>query len=146
MGAAFSGIVKFRAPAQKAAITPPIGPLLGQCGLKAMDYVKRFNEETKKYHPGTPLNVILDVRADKSYSQMIKTPATSWFLKRAVGIARANPDLDGRRKFNGSVSMRQIYEIAKIKSNDPHLGHLSLHAICGQILSIARHLKLRVVE
>ena len=140
------GRVKIRAMAQKAAVTPPIGPTLAQAGLKAMDFVKRFNEETKKYNSGTPLNVVIDINADKTYRTLIKSPDTTWFLKRAIGVPRFEPFRNGKTEFNGTISMRQIYEIAKIKAEDPHRAHISLHAICKQVLSIARHHKLKVIE
>ena len=33
-------------PAGKAAPTPPVGPALGQRGVKSMDFCKKFNELT----------------------------------------------------------------------------------------------------
>ena len=144
MSSAVEGVVKFTIPAQKATIQPPVGPLLAQRGLKAADFVKRFNDETRHFTAGVPVNAVLRVEADKTYALEVKSPSTSWFLKRACGVERCDPNV-APGTFNGSVSMRQIYEIARVKHRDPHLRQMSLQSVCKQVLSIARHCRLKVI-
>ncbi len=40
-------MVRLIVPAGKAAPTPPVGPALGQRGVKAIDFCKQFNDRTK---------------------------------------------------------------------------------------------------
>ena len=45
--------IKLLIPAGKATPTPPVGPALGQKGVKSMDFCKQFNDRTKQYVQGT---------------------------------------------------------------------------------------------
>lgn len=44
------GIVKLQLNAGKATMQPPVGPALGPYGVNGMNFVKEFNERTKKQH------------------------------------------------------------------------------------------------
>jgi len=46
----------------------------------------------------------------------------------------------------GKVTLRHVYEIAKIKQQDPPLRILSLETICKQIIGIARTCGIQVVH
>ena len=66
---------------------------------------------------------------DRSFSFQIKPPPTSWMLKRAAGIKKATSQVHIKI---GAVSIKHIYEIAKIKRElDPDQKMLSLDAICS---------------
>ena len=45
--------VRLIVPAGKATPTPPVGPALGQRGVKAIDFCKQFNERTKTMIAGS---------------------------------------------------------------------------------------------
>ncbi|KAJ1672478.1 mitochondrial 54S ribosomal protein YmL19, partial [Spiromyces aspiralis] len=53
-GNAAASILKLIVPAGKAAPSPPVGPALGQRGVKSMDFCKQFNDRTKHLAPDTP--------------------------------------------------------------------------------------------
>ena len=46
----------------------------------------------------------------------------------------------------GQVSVRQLYEIAKIKQRDPNLQHVPLLGICRMLKGTARTCGIRVVQ
>lgn len=49
---AVSQLVRLIVPAGKASPSPPVGPALGQRGVKSMDFCKQFNDRTKDLTSG----------------------------------------------------------------------------------------------
>jgi large subunit ribosomal protein L11 len=83
---AVTSLVKMYVPAGQATPTPPIGPVLGQKGVKAIDFCKQFNDRTKDVVNGAPMRVHVTVRPDRTFSFDVMTPTASYFLKKAAGI------------------------------------------------------------
>ncbi|OBZ76200.1 54S ribosomal protein L19, mitochondrial [Grifola frondosa] len=136
-------IVRILVPAGKAAPTPPIGPALGAKGVKSMDFCKEFNARTAHIEPGVPIPTLITVQPDRSFTFITKTPPTSYFLKKAAGIEKGT----GRpgHEILGTVSLKHVYEIAKIKATDDHLKHLRLEGIASTIIASAKTLGVQVV-
>lgn len=65
------------------------------------------------------LRIKLRAFTDRTYNFIIKPPPTSWFVKKALG----KETLSGHRaKLSGELSVKYVYEIAKIKKElDPDL-------------------------
>ncbi|KAI0562489.1 Ribosomal protein L11 [Gracilaria domingensis] len=129
-------VSKFTLPAGKAAPAPPVGPRLGQMGVNIMQFCKDFNAATAHYVDGTPLTTKVTAYTDRSASFKIRSPPVSYLLKRAAGVNKgaSNPG----NEVVGSVSLKHVYEIAKLKQDDIHLSHLSLEALCKCIMTTAR--------
>ena len=108
-------VIKLHVPAGQANPAPPVGPALGQHGIKIMDFCKAFNDTTKDKQ-GIILPVIIQVYEDKSFSFIIKSPPSSILLKKACGIAKAS-GTPNKEKI-GKVTQTQIEEIAKTKMKD----------------------------
>lgn len=129
-------VIKMTLPAGKAAPAPPVGPRLGQMGVNIMQFCKDFNAATAAYVDGIPLTTKVIAYTDRSASFKIRSPPVSYLLKRAAGVTKGatNPGHESV----GSVSLKHVYEIAKIKQKDRHLAHLQLEALCKSILSTAK--------
>ena len=115
------GLIKLHIPAGKATPAPPVGPALGQHGVNIMDFCKAFNAKTNKQE-GLIIPVVITVYQDRSYSFITKTPPASVLLKRAVGIAKGSGE-PNRNKV-GTVTLKQVEEIAKTKMPDLNAGDL----------------------
>lgn len=126
-------LLKLIIPAGKATAGPPIGPALGQKGVKAIDFCKQFNEASKPYISDTPLRCSVLVKPDRTFSFTVRPPATGWMLKRATGIEKASSE-----KRVCEVSAKYLYEIAKVKQEDPLMSRLPLKSIFSMILATAR--------
>ncbi|MDX8376481.1 MAG: 50S ribosomal protein L11 [Mariprofundales bacterium] len=135
-------IIKLQAPAGKANPSPPIGPVLGQAGVKIMDFCKAFNSQTQNIEAGTPLPVVLTVYVDRSFSFIVKTPPTSILLKKAVGITSGSAE-PNRNKV-GTVSSAQVREIATTKL--PDLNCYDVEAACRIVEGTARSMGLELGE
>ncbi|KDN43760.1 putative MRPL19-mitochondrial ribosomal protein, large subunit [Tilletiaria anomala UBC 951] len=114
--AAASTLVKLLVPAGKASAQPPVGPALGAKGVKAMDFAKEFNARTGHFEPGIPIPTIVTIAPDRTFTFSTKTPPTSLLLKRAAGITTGSGKAG--HELRGTISLKHIYEIAKIKLGD----------------------------
>ena len=129
--------------AGKAAPTPPVGPALGARGVKSMDFCKEFNARTAHIAPGVPIPTVITIQPDRTFSFRLKTPPTAYFLRQAAGIEKGT----GRpgHEVTGTISLKHVYEIAKIKATDQRLKHLRLEAIASTIIGTAKTLGVQVV-
>jgi len=75
-----------RVGAGSAKPGPAIGQALGPLGLNMAEFCKQFNEKTKAYDKDIPVPVVLEAFSNRSFTFTVKTPPTSWFLKRCVGV------------------------------------------------------------
>ncbi len=108
-------IIKLHVPAGQANPAPPVGPALGQHGIKIMDFCKAFNDATKD-RQGIILPVVIQVHEDRSFTFKIKSPPSSVLLKKACGIAKASGE-PNKEKI-GKVTRKQLEEIANTKMKD----------------------------
>lgn len=163
-------IVKLIVGAGQATPSPPIGPALGSKGVKSIDFCKvrapcwvppapedcvadrskEFNARTQHILPGTPMPTRVTVRADRTFHFDIRTPQTSWLLRNAAELPVGKK---GKRKgaakpgheVVGSVTLKHVYEIAKIKQSELRLSGLSLEGLCKSIIYQAKSIGLAVV-
>lgn len=136
-------LVKLIVGAGQAAPAPPVGPALGSKGVKAIDFCKEFNARTAHYQPGTPIPVLLTVKTDRSFTFEMKSPPTSWLLLKAAG-AKQGAGRPGHESV-GEISLKHVYEIAKIKKTDDRHKEVDLKAICGAVISTADAIGVKVV-
>jgi large subunit ribosomal protein L11 len=108
-------IIKLHVPGGQANPAPPVGPALGQHGVKIMDFCKAFNDKTKD-RQGLILPVVIEVYEDKSFTFKIKSPPSSVLLKKACGLAKAS-GTPNKEKI-GKVTRAQVEEIANTKMKD----------------------------
>lgn len=130
-------------PAGKAAPAPPVGPALGARGVRSADFCKEFNARTAHIEPGVPTPTLITVQPDRSFTFVTRTPPVFYFLKMAAGIEKG-PARPGH-EVTGTVSLKHVYEIAKIKASDEHMRHLPLEAVARMIVGSARSLGIQVV-
>ncbi|TYZ60845.1 hypothetical protein PybrP1_000424 [[Pythium] brassicae (nom. inval.)] len=143
MSAAVKGVVRLRVLAGKAAPSPAIGQALGPLGVNMMEFCRAFNERTAKHIENVPVPVVLTAYADRTFKFGIKTPATTWFLKRAAGVTSGSATPG--QQVVGSVSLRQIYEIAQVKQQDDNVDYIELESICKSLIGSAKSMGLNVV-
>ncbi|KAJ1482021.1 ribosomal protein L11, N-terminal domain-containing protein [Baffinella frigidus] len=137
-----TGMIRLMVPAGKAAPAPPVGPALGQKGLNLMEFCKSFNEKTKDIKESTPIPVKITAYSDRTFEYTTTAPSTMYFLKKVAGIEKG-AKAPGT-EIAGRVTLKQIYEIAKIKHADIPL--TDLRGACSQICSTARSMGLEVVN
>lgn len=137
-------LVRILVAAGKASPSPPVGPALGARGVKSMDFCKQFNDKTKHIVPETPIPTVITIKPDRTFTFITKSPPTTFLLKRAAGIEKGASKPGSQ--IVGKVSLKHIYEIAKVKQQDANLKHLSLESICASIIGVAKSVGIQVVH
>jgi len=143
-------IVKLIVGAGQASPSPPVGPALGSKGVKSMDFCKEFNARTAHITAGTPIPARIVVRPDRSFTFDLRTPVTSWMLLQAAGVERKKNNLKGANNPGhetiGTVSLKHVYEIAKIKKSEPRLSGIPLQSLVKSILGQASTVGIEVKQ
>ncbi|KAF2244618.1 ribosomal protein L11 [Trematosphaeria pertusa] len=166
-------IVKLIVGAGQASPSPPVGPALGSKGVKSMDFCKEFNARTAHYTPGTPIPARITVRPDRSFHFSLRTPPTATLLLSAAGApaikskirgagnvpgpmnnhegakgkTSANSPTNGNavKGTVGTVSLKHVFEIARIKQGEARLRGLSLEGLARSVVGQAGSLGVVVV-
>ena len=113
------GYIKLQLPAGQASPAPPVGPALGQHGVNIMEFCKAYNAKTQS-QAGMIIPVEITVYADRSFSFITKTPPTSVLLLKAAKVEKGSGEPN--REKVGTVTMRQVREITRIKMPDLNAG------------------------
>ncbi|KAF2174134.1 hypothetical protein M409DRAFT_16404 [Zasmidium cellare ATCC 36951] len=168
-------IVKLIVGAGQASPSPPVGPALGSKGVKSMDFCKEFNARTASYIVGTPIPARVTVRPDRSFHFELRTPPTASLLLAAAGVSptknklrgagntagpKSRLGMEGKGKAThsggappgnsglgvvGSVSLKHVYEIARIKQGETRLSGMSLEAVVRSVVAQAGSMGVVVV-
>ena len=134
--------VKLQIPAGKATPAPPVGTALGPQGVNIMEFCKAFNAKTSaKDQEGLIIPVVITIYSDRSFTFITKTPPVAILVKRAVNLAKGSAEPNKNKV--GTISEKQIEEIAKIKM--PDLNCFTIEAAMEQVKGACRSMGVDVV-
>ncbi|XP_023184694.1 39S ribosomal protein L11, mitochondrial isoform X2 [Xiphophorus maculatus] len=121
-------------------------PCMLKKGIPIGQFCKDFNEKTKELKEGIPLPIKIHVKPDRTYDLKIGQPTVSFFLKQAAGIAKGAGKTG--HETAGMVSVKAVYEIAKVKGEDEcfKIRDASLETVVKTIIGSARSLGIQVVN
>jgi large subunit ribosomal protein L11 len=96
-------------------------------------------------NPGTPTPVFITIQPDRTFTFVTKTPPTSYLIRQAAGITLGSGEAGKLgAKEAGTLSLKHVYEIAKLKQTDDHLKHLDLESIARSVIGSAKSAGVRV--
>jgi large subunit ribosomal protein L11 len=128
--------------AGQAKPSPPVGPALGQAGLKIMDFCKDFNAKTADFKPDVPISVMITAYEDKTFDYVMKTPPATYFIKKAAGLGGGSQK-PGHEAV-GQISVKHLHAIAEVKRKDvPHVG---LESVVKSLMGTAKSMGIKVVD
>ena len=134
--------------------------------------LQEFNARTAHYNPGTPIPARVTVRPDRSFTFELRTPPTASLLLAAAGVKPTknnkvrgagnvpgpSNNKDGARGKTstitagmgsvgtvGTVSLKHVYEIARIKQTETRLSGLSLESLAKSVAAQAASIGIVVV-
>lgn len=137
-----AAVVRLQIPAGQATAAPPVGPALGQHGVNIAEFIRAFNEATRKETPGMLIPVVLTIYSDRKFTFVTKSPPASVLLKQAAGLAKGSGE-PNRAKV-GVVSRQAVREIAERKMAD--LNAATVEAAMRIVEGTARAMGLTVEE
>lgn len=99
--------------------------------------------------PGIPIPARVTVRPDRSFHFETRTPTTSYLLLQAAGVKERKAKIRGAmlpgKESVGEVSLKHVYDIAKIKQSELRLSGLSLEGLCKSVVAQAKSIGITVV-
>ena len=99
--------------------------------------------------PGVPTPARVTVRPDRSFTFELRTPSTSYLLLQAASVKERKGRMRGAmnpgKESVGEVSLKYVYDIARIKKSELRLSGLSLKGICKSVIAQARSIGVTVV-
>ena len=136
--------------------------------------MQEFNARTSTYITGTPIPARVTVRPDRSFTFELRTPPTASLLLAAAGVSpqknklrgagnTAGPysrlGVEGRGKAAagdkaagnsglgsvGTVSLKHVYEIARIKQGESRLEGIGLEGLVRSVVAQAGSMGVVVV-
>ncbi len=131
--------IRLQCPGGQATPAPPVGPALGQHGVNIGEFVKRFNDLTKK-DAGLTIPCIVTVFKDRTFDILTKTPPASVLLKKFANVVKGSGTPNKEKV--GSVTRKHLEEIAKIKIKD--MNAASMDAAIRVIEGTARNMGIKV--
>ncbi len=131
--------IKLQCPGGQATPAPPVGPALGQHGVNIGEFVKRFNDATRKEN-GLIVPCIVTVFKDRTFEIAYKTPPASVLLKKYANVVKGSGTPNKEKV--GSVTRKHLEEIAKLKMKD--LNAASMEAALRVIEGTARNMGIKV--
>lgn len=103
------------------------------------------NARTAHLAPSTPTPTSITIAPDRTFTFTLRTPPTTFLLMRAAGITKGSGTQGSGGKPAGKVSLKHIYEIAKVKCGDEGLGVLGLERVAKGILGTAKTMGVEVI-
>lgn len=134
-------IVTLQIPAGKANPAPPIGPALAQHGINLMGFCKEYNAKTSN-RMGDIIPAEITIFQDGSFKIKLKSPPTSFLIKKAAGIKKAasNP----KTETVATLTRKQVQEIAELKF--PDLNSHDIESAMREIEGTARQMGIKVAK
>ncbi|KAK4425482.1 54S ribosomal protein L19, mitochondrial [Sesamum alatum] len=96
---------------------------LGQYRLNLMAFSKDFNARTQKYKPETPMAVTITAFTDNTFEFTMRSPS---------------------HVTASTITLKHVYEIAKLKQRDPYCQYMSLESISKSIIRTANSMGIMV--
>lgn len=110
-----SNIIKLQIEAGKATPAPPVGTVLGPAGINLQEFCTKYNDATRD-KMGDVLPVEISIFDDRSFDFVIKTPPTSFLLKKFAKVQKGS--VKGAKEVVATISQATLREIAEIKLPD----------------------------
>jgi large subunit ribosomal protein L11 len=132
-------LIKLQCPGGQATPAPPVGPALGQHGVNIGEFVKRFNDATRK-EQGLVVPCIVTVFKDRTFDITYKTPPASVLLKKYANVVKG-AGAPNKEKV-GTVTRAHLVEIAKIKIKD--MNAATMDTAIKSIEGTARNMGIKV--
>lgn len=147
MNKTISHQLKVYLKAGEAAVTPPLGPLLGQFGVNTVQFCREFNEATdgfidfftneeSLFIESFELIVDIFIFDDRSFSFIVHKPSVSFLLRLMANVDKGSASL-----VKYQINYLDIIKIALFK-----YPNMSLYSSCKMIRGTARSIGISIFK
>ena len=133
--------VKLQIAAGKATPAPPVGTVLGPAGINLQEFCTKYNDATRD-KMGDILPVEISIYDDRTFDFVIKTPPTSFLIKKMTGIKKGA--VKGSNETVATLTKDQLREIAEIKL--PDLNAYDIESAMKQVAGTAQNMGVKVED
>lgn len=116
--------------------------MLGQRNINIANFTREFNERTSKMKKGIPLPVRCKATSEKTFDLDIHAPPATFFIKQAAGLTSGTI----KGEIAGYITLKHLYEIAKIKLADPPNALKTHQQMTQQLVGVAKSCGVEVVR
>jgi large subunit ribosomal protein L11 len=116
MAKAVKARLKLKIPAGRASAAPPVGSTLGQYGVNMMDFVTKFNEQTKDMQ-GATITAHINVYEDRTMDFRVVGMPTDDRIRAELGIQKGSGK-PNTEKISKKLTQSQLTKIAEDKARD----------------------------
>ena len=133
--------IKLQIAAGKATPAPPVGTVLGPAGINLQDFCTKYNDATRD-KMGDILPVEITIYDDRSFDFVVKTPPTSFLLKKYAKIQKGS--VNGSKQTVATISNATLKEVAEIKL--PDLNAYTVEAAMKIVEGTALNMGIKITE
>ncbi|EER18598.1 ribosomal protein L11, putative [Perkinsus marinus ATCC 50983] len=123
--------------------SPSVGQTLGPLGINMMQFNKELNARISTVRPKVPVQVTLVPKTDKTYAFWLRTPPANWFIRRVARLPLCGGK--GHRNIVGTITLKEVYHIARAKSMDPTNVGKPLRSIVISVIGTAHAMGIQVL-
>ena len=134
-------VIKIQIPAGSATPAPPVGTVLGPAGINLQEFCTKYNEATRD-RMGDILPVEISIYEDISFDFIIKTPPTTFLIKKYAKIQKGS--VKGANETVATLTQDQLKEIATIKL--PDLNAYTVEDAMKIVEGTARNMGVKIAE
>ena len=142
MAKAIKARLKMKIQGGRASAAPPVGSTLGQYGVNMMDFVTKFNEQTKDMQ-GATVTAHINVYEDRTMDFYVVGAPTDDRIRAELGIQKGS-GRPNTEKVSKKLSQAQLTKIAEDKARDMNTD--DVEAVKKMVAGTARSMGVEVEQ
>lgn len=142
MAKAIKARLKMKIQAGRASAAPPVGSTLGQYGVNMMDFITKFNDQTKDMQ-GATVTAHLNIYEDRTMDFYVVGAPTDDRVRAELGIQKGSGK-PNTEKISKKLTQTQLTKIAEDKARDMNTD--DVEAVKKMVAGTARSMGVEVEQ
>jgi len=142
MAKAVKARLKLKIQAGRATAAPPVGSTLGQYGVNMMDFITKFNDQTKDMQ-GATVTAHLNIYEDRTMDFVVVGMPTDDHIRAELGIQKGSGK-PNTEKISKKLTQSQLTKIAGEKARDMNTD--DVEAVKKMVAGTARSMGVEVEQ
>lgn len=137
--------LKVYIPAQNAASLTTLNAVLGQAGINAFEFGKRYNKLTECFLNDIIINLEVISYIDKTFEIFIKAPTVSSLILEEACVFNKLKEFPENFPNTNTIGIKSLYQVAFLLKNKV-LHTSSLKAIFRSLCGVAKSMHIKIVN